>query len=398
MAFGKTNGVDYQKNDLLTLPTITGFSYDDQTAFDAAVDNANENEIRVTPCEEDPLCLCELSRHWAWVTYGIDCSDQRVMYWYHPDYLGNTEFITDLNGDPYQFFLYSPWGESLESHHKHSNQMAFAYDSPYRFNAKELDAETGNYYYGARYYDPKVSVWLSVDPLAGNFTHLTPYNFLEGNPINLIDPDGRGSVTPHYWNLDGEYLGKIGSSDDMRSIDMTKDEFNSAKKTLEGMIKIDSESRAVTFFDNGITLDEIYKRNDDGEASTHIIFDARAAMVYYQIVKGIISKDPLGDNWRTQPYSHGHETDIGDAPYKLIIGSVHRHTGKLGGVTMETDAHETMDGESDEATARIVGFPLYAVDLIQVSRVTPKGVKSTGLPLDYNVRQDALKFYSKKQE
>ena len=192
LAFGKTDGVDYQINDLLSMPAITDYGYDDQTAFDGAVDNANEDENRVTPCEEDPLCLCELSRHWAWVTFGIDCSDQRVMYWYHPDYLGNTEFITDLNGDPYQFFLYSPWGESLESHHKHSNQMAFAYDSPYRFNAKELDAETGNYYYGARYYDPKVSVWLSVDPLAEKFPFVTPYNFVENNPIMLIDPTGLG--------------------------------------------------------------------------------------------------------------------------------------------------------------------------------------------------------------
>ncbi len=35
--------------------------------------------------------------------------------------------------------------------------------------------------------------WLSVDPLANEFPHLTPYNFVEGNPIMLIDPDGRGA-------------------------------------------------------------------------------------------------------------------------------------------------------------------------------------------------------------
>ncbi len=64
----------------------------------------------------------------------------------------------------------------------------------YRFNAKEYDAETGNYYYGARYYDPKFSIWLSVDPLAGEFPHLTPYNFTENNPINLIDPDGLSAI------------------------------------------------------------------------------------------------------------------------------------------------------------------------------------------------------------
>lgn len=49
---------------------------------------------------------------------------------------------------------------------------------------------TGNFYYGARYYDPKISVWLSVDPLASKYPHVTPYNFVENNPIMLVDPTG----------------------------------------------------------------------------------------------------------------------------------------------------------------------------------------------------------------
>jgi len=54
----------------------------------------------------------------------------------------------------------------------------------------------GLYYYGARYYDPKVSVWLSVDPLANEFPSWTPYHFVHNNPINLIDPDGRSAICP----------------------------------------------------------------------------------------------------------------------------------------------------------------------------------------------------------
>lgn len=69
-------------------------------------------------------------------------------------------------------------------------------EARYRFNAKELDPETGNYYYGARYYDPKVSVWLSVDALAGQFPHVSPYNFCLNNPINLMDPDGNAPGDP----------------------------------------------------------------------------------------------------------------------------------------------------------------------------------------------------------
>lgn len=49
---------------------------------------------------------------------------------------------------------------------------------------------TGNFYYGARYYDPKISVWLSVDPMSDQRPSLTPYNFLSNNPIMRTDPTG----------------------------------------------------------------------------------------------------------------------------------------------------------------------------------------------------------------
>lgn len=64
----------------------------------------------------------------------------------------------------------------------------------YRFNGKELDQETGNYYYGARYYNPKTSIWLSVDPLANKYPDVSPYNFVLNNPIANIDPDGRDVI------------------------------------------------------------------------------------------------------------------------------------------------------------------------------------------------------------
>jgi RHS repeat-associated protein len=48
----------------------------------------------------------------------------------------------------------------------------------------------GLFYYGARYYDPKVSVWLSVDPKASKYPSLSPYAFVANNPLNMIDPNG----------------------------------------------------------------------------------------------------------------------------------------------------------------------------------------------------------------
>src|SRR5690606_9667084 len=72
------------------------------------------------------------------------------------------------------------------------------------FNGKEMDKETGMYYYGARYYDPRISIFISVDPLAEKYPNYTPYHYVHQNPINMIDPTG---MEADGWYEDGE--GKI---------------------------------------------------------------------------------------------------------------------------------------------------------------------------------------------
>ncbi|QQU05488.1 hypothetical protein I6I89_06575 [Myroides odoratus] len=67
-------------------------------------------------------------------------------------------------------------------------------ENVYKFNAKELDAQTGYYYYGARYYDPGASIFLSVDPLAEKYPGINPYVYVANNPVNFVDPDGRKIV------------------------------------------------------------------------------------------------------------------------------------------------------------------------------------------------------------
>ena len=69
-----------------------------------------------------------------------------------------------------------------------------SFSTNYLFNAKELDNETGLYYYGARYLDPTGAMWLSVDPLFEKYAGMTPYNYCAGNPVKLVDPDGRDII------------------------------------------------------------------------------------------------------------------------------------------------------------------------------------------------------------
>ncbi|MGD9493428.1 MAG: RHS repeat-associated core domain-containing protein [Bacteroidales bacterium] len=54
-----------------------------------------------------------------------------------------------------------------------------------------MDNTTGFSYFGARYYDSDLSVWLSVDPLADKYPSMSPYMYCAGNPVVLFDSDGR---------------------------------------------------------------------------------------------------------------------------------------------------------------------------------------------------------------
>ena len=77
------------------------------------------------------------------------------------------------------------------------------YENPYKFNAKELDVETDLYYYGARYYNPRLSVWYGVDPLAEKMPSWSPYSYAFDNPVRYIDPDGRAPMDIIYLNANG---------------------------------------------------------------------------------------------------------------------------------------------------------------------------------------------------
>ena len=134
-------------------------------------------------------------------------------YFYHSDHLGSAQLVTNQVGEVYQRIEYTPYGETWID--MRTNITAL-YDVPYRFTAKELDKETGLYYYGARYLDPKYSRWISVDPALGeyipgagksdeadklpgmggvfNSVNLSLFHYAGNNPVRYVDPSGEWIV------------------------------------------------------------------------------------------------------------------------------------------------------------------------------------------------------------
>ena len=146
-------------------------------------------------------------------------SSGESLYYYHPDHLGSASVITDGNGNLREHTEYFAFGETWV-------QEGASKKTPYMYTGKELDQETGLYYYGARYYDPRTSVWQSVDPILekylpslgdrlsaqkdgmnyepekslpgmGGFyspNNLASYTYSHHNPVKYVDPDGNAVI------------------------------------------------------------------------------------------------------------------------------------------------------------------------------------------------------------
>ena len=112
---------------------------------------------------------------------------ENLQFFYHPDHLGSSSFITNLEGEVVQHIEYVPFGEVF------IEERNSVWNTPYLFNAKEFDEETGMYYYGARYYEPKLSVWMSTDSEELKFPNIGTYTYAANNPIKFIDADGKSA-------------------------------------------------------------------------------------------------------------------------------------------------------------------------------------------------------------
>ena len=189
-------------------------------------------------------------------------------YYYHSDHLGSAQFVTDWKGRQYEHIEYTPYGELW------IEEVAAGLDKlPFRFTGKELDEETGLYYYGARYLDPKYSRWLSGDPALGEYIPKAPiddeakkhnenlpgmggiyntinlhvYHYAGNNPIKYTDPDGRSS---NYQNYKG-FFNYMDIHNNSVGIDIIRKNPKISKKELIKKIidKIEKSSDIIYFKD-----------------------------------------------------------------------------------------------------------------------------------------------------
>jgi RHS repeat-associated protein len=108
------------------------------------------------------------------------------------DHLGNNRVTFDQTNGKVGEEDYYPFGLNM---HRQVNAT-----NKYLYNKKELQEELGQYDYGARFYDPVIGCWTTIDPLAEKSRRWSPYNYVVNNPIRNIDPDGMDYTNGFYEN------------------------------------------------------------------------------------------------------------------------------------------------------------------------------------------------------
>ena len=114
-------------------------------------------------------------------------TDANGSAYYHTDGNGNVTALVNGSGAVVAKYLYDSFGNTL------GLWGSLAAGNTYRFSSKEIDARTGHYYYGYRWYDPNLQRWLNRDPIqeAGG---INLYGFVGNGPVNGVDPLGLSDI------------------------------------------------------------------------------------------------------------------------------------------------------------------------------------------------------------
>ena len=122
-------------------------------------------------------------------------------YYYHTDALGSTAALSDSTGALKESYAYSPYGEITS---------AGTLGNSYLFTGRQLDRESGLYYYRVRHYDPGSGRFMQPDPI-GFDGGINLYAYCLNNPVNYIDPTGNyGGVDDLIFTGGGAIVGLAG--------------------------------------------------------------------------------------------------------------------------------------------------------------------------------------------
>lgn len=105
--------------------------------------------------------------------------------YYITDHLGSVRAVTDAEGEVLDTYDYMPYGSEFTTDTDNITD--------YRFTGKEKQTAFGisNIYDSFARFQNTYGRFMSIDPKAESFYHISPYTYCAGDPVNLVDPDGK---------------------------------------------------------------------------------------------------------------------------------------------------------------------------------------------------------------
>ena len=176
-------------------------------------------------------------------------------HYYITDHLGSTRAVANTSGNAFATFDYTPYGSLLN-----------AEDTPtgtdYLFTGKERQAKqsAGELYDSQARFMDTGGRFLSIDPMAEKFYHLSPYTYCAGDPVNLVDPEGE-AWKPTYTHVDEKRR-------DFNGFEWIDEEDSYDEN---GVLKEGLYSQAIFFSDNG-TFD-FNKRFNIGSSTAYVYLE-----------------------------------------------------------------------------------------------------------------------------
>jgi RHS repeat-associated protein len=125
--------------------------------------------------------------------------------YYSQDGLGSVTSLTTSAGVLGNTYTYDSFGKLIASSGSIANRL--------QYTAREVDAETGLYFYRARYYDPTIGKFIEEDPL-GFASGINFYRYVDNRPTNFTDPYGWCPCVGAGHAHDPTYYAALGQSAD----------------------------------------------------------------------------------------------------------------------------------------------------------------------------------------
>jgi len=242
--------------------------------------------------------------------------------YYHTDNLGSTRAVTDKDGKVKENMNYLPYGQNLDNS-----------EETFTFTGKELDSSSGLQYFGARYYDPSIGRFITLDPIGDGINW---YSYAANNPIGYFDINGMYSSDP---KDDDIYV--------MPPVVVTADRPSFLEKQKNGLLYLayflvggdvydiatgDQEQRLSTWY--GVTLQNMDRATSDPTSlamasiggslrvvggTSAIIRSVEVADDYANRAARLAIKSPYGaENEFFRQFNYPGE---GASPWKLHIGA-----------------------------------------------------------------------------